>query len=79
MKEFHYVTRNEIAVKNFDDALKLVDILLTNEYVTMISKEENLYIINYIWSVRGSDRNDVCFQDREAVEEFIFNCTDEEE
>lgn len=79
MKEFHYVTRNEIAVKNFDDALKFVDILLANEYVIMISKEENLYIINYIWSVRGSDRNDVCFQDREAVEEFIFNCTDEEE
>ena len=79
MKEFHYVTRNEIAVKNFDDALKFVDILLANEYVIMISKEENLYIINYIWSVRGSDRNDVCFQDREAVEEFIFNCTDEED
>lgn len=67
-----YITKHEIAVNNFDDAMSLTLTLTNNSYVTMISKEENLYIINYIWSPNDANRNDVCFQDREIVEEEIF-------
>ena len=74
--EFRYITNNEIAVSNFDDAMKMTDILLANNYVVAISREEELYIINYIWSSRNADRNDVCFQDRSLVEDFIFNNED---
>ena len=74
--EFKYITNNEIAVSNFDDAMKMTNILLANDYVVAISREEKLYIINYVWSPNGADRNDVCFQSREIVEDFIFNNED---
>ena len=72
MQNFRYVTDNEIAVDNLADAITIQEVLLKQDYVVMISKEEQLYIINYIWSSHNADRNDVCFQDREIVEEFIF-------
>ncbi len=73
-----YVTDNEIAVKNYADALTLAETLLNNGYVVMLSREENLYIINYIWSQKGCNRNDVVFQDREIVEDEIFNTEEDE-
>lgn len=73
MKEFNYVTNNEIAVKSFANAETLAELLLDEGYVVMISKEENLYIVNYIWSPNYANRNDVCFQSREETEDFIFN------
>ena len=66
-----YITNHEIAVNNLEDALKLVQILTNQDYVTMISREENLYIVNYIYSL-NCNRNDVVFQDRVAIEEEIF-------
>ena len=75
---YEYVTKNEIAVKNYADALTLAETLLDNNYVVMISREEKLYIINYVWSQRGCDRNDVVFQSREAVEDWIFNPVEED-
>ena len=74
-----YLTNNEIAMKNHTDALTLAKILLDNGYVVMISREEKLYIINYIWSQRDCDRNDVVFQDREIVEDEIFNVEEDNE
>jgi len=67
-----YLTNNEMVCHSFEDAQKIAEMLLKNEYVVMISKEEDLYIINYIWSERNADRNDVCFLPREEVEEEIF-------
>jgi hypothetical protein len=66
-----YITNNEIAVNSLEDALKLVQILINQDYVTMISREENLYIVNYIYS-STCNRNDVVFQDRGIIEEEIF-------
>ena len=68
-----YVTENEIAVNNLQDAQRMAELLLINDYVVMISKEENLYIVNYLWSPNNADRNDVVFQDREIMEEMIFS------
>lgn len=73
MKNFTYVTNNEIAVKSFANAETLAELLLDEGYVVMISKEEKLYIVNYVWSPDDANRNDVCFQSREEVEDFIFN------
>ena len=73
MKEFNYVTNNEIAVKSFANAETLAELLLEEGYVVMISKEEKLYIVNYVWSPDYASRNDVCFQSREKIEDFIFN------
>ena len=67
-----YLTNNEIAVDNFMDALNLMETLVKQGYVTMISQEENLYIINYIYS-RNCNRNNVVFQSKEIIEEELFN------
>lgn len=68
-----YITDNEIAVKSFANAETLAELLLDEDYVVMISKEENLYIVNYLWSPNNADRNDVCFMNRDEIEEIIFN------
>ena len=73
-----YLTNNEIAVNSFADAQLIAEKLLANDYVVMISKEEYLYIINYIWSENGANRNDVVFQKRDILEEEIFNPTIED-
>lgn len=68
-----YISDNEIAVHSYIDALSLGEILLNNGYVIMISKEEKLYIINYEWSSRDADRNDVIFLNRDKFEDQWFN------
>ena len=73
-----YLTNNEIAVHSYEDASKLAETLIANGYVVMISKEEALYIINYIWSQREADRNDVTFISREEMEDILFAEEDEE-
>lgn len=73
-----YLTNNEIAVHNYEDASLIASTLLDNDYVVMISREENLYIVNYVWSPNGADRNDVCFASREVIEDIIFNPKEEE-
>ena len=68
-----YITKDEIALHSYEDAVALTKVLLDNGYVAMISREEQLYIVNYVWSHRGADRNDVAFMDREELEDIIFN------
>lgn len=73
-----YITNNEIAIHNYEDASLIASTLLSNGYVVMISREENLYIVNYVWSPNEADRNDVCFVSREVIEDIIFNPKEEE-
>ena len=69
----------EIAVHSYDDAQKIAEILLRNENVVMISREENLFIINFVYS-KDSDRNNVAFMERDVLwEEFIEKAGDEED
>lgn len=68
-----YITKNEIALHSFEDAVAVSKVLLDNGYVTMISKEEQLYIVNYIWSAEDANRNDVTFMDKVELEEMFFN------
>lgn len=58
-----------IAVNSYEDACELSLILLKNDYVTMISREESLYIVSSIWSQGHADRNDVVFMDKYEFEE----------
>lgn len=68
-----YITKHEVALHSYEDATTMVKILLNNGYVAMISREEELYIINYVWSQRNANRNDVAFMDRDELEDIIFN------
>ena len=68
----------EIAVHDKEIALKIMDLLVDQDYVVMLSREENLYIINYLYS-EYSDRNDVVFIDREEFDMKYYQIEDEEE
>ena len=72
MEEFRFLPKGEIAVDNFQAMETLLGVLIDNKYVVMVSREEELYIINYIYS-RYTDRNDVVFQSRDIVEDYLYN------
>lgn len=63
MSEFNVV------IHDYDQACALAKILMDNDYVVMLSMEEQLYIVSAIWSERHADRNDVMFMDRYEFEE----------
>ena len=63
------VSNNEIAFKNRESAFKVADMLMKEGYVVMLSEEEQLCILNYEWSARDCDRNDMVFIDRYTFEE----------
>lgn len=58
---------NEISCLTFEAASELAKILMDNNYVVMLSREENLYMVDYVWS-EYSDRNDVIFENAEVHE-----------
>lgn len=70
--------KDEIAVQDKEVALKIIDLLVDQDYVVMLSREENLYIINYLYS-QYSDRNDVVFIDREEFDMKYYQMKNEEE
>lgn len=63
---------NEIVFKNHDKGLEVAKALLDEDYVVMLSYEEQLLVLNYEWSERGADRNDVVFMQRYKYEEEIY-------
>ena len=69
---------HEIALHDKETALKIANILVDEDYVVMVSREENLYIINYIYA-QYSDRNYVVFMDREEFDMKYYQIEDEEE
>lgn len=69
-----YITNNEIAIHDKYNAQRMAEILMEEGYVVMLSREESLYIINYVWSPSGhANRNDVVFNSREVIEDIIFD------
>lgn len=69
--------KNEIALHDKETALKIANLLVDEEYVVMISREEDLYIVNYIYA-QYSDRNYVVFMDKEELDTHYCEITDEE-
>lgn len=76
MFEEGFIPREEIACHSFEDAAALQKILVENNYVVMLSREEQLWIVNYIWSPTA-DRNDVIFYDRSMYEIEELNHTEQ--
>ena len=72
------VSNNEIAINSKENAIKIAEILLEEKYVVMLSREEDLYIINFEYS-QYSDRNDVVFMDRETFEQEYIEINNLEE
>ena len=72
-----FIPKQELSVTNFEDAMSIQQILLDNGYVVMISREDDLYILNWIWTETPADRNGVIFYDRSTYECDFYNATGE--
>lgn len=68
----------EIAFTNHENAFEVAQKLIEENYVVMISQEEQLYIVNYIWVPNGA-RNGVVFMDRCIHEDLYWEKADESE
>lgn len=60
--------KNEIVCKNIELGMKLAEMLLQEDYVVMLSREDNFLVINFLYA-DGADRNDVVLMRRDAFEE----------
>lgn len=60
--------KNELAFTDEKSALEVARILLKEDYVVMLSLEEQLTILNFEWAP-NADRNDMIFMSKENFEE----------
>ena len=60
--------KNEIAIKDRWNALSIADMLLEENYIVMLSKEEEFTIINFEFAP-GGDRNEITFMRSDEYEE----------
>lgn len=77
------ITNNEIVCHSLESAQRMQELLLQEGYVCMMSVEEKLYILNYVFGRWDSyaertraDRNAVVFLNRDIFEEEWFNGED---
>lgn len=68
--------RNEIAFKSCENCMEVARILVEESNVVLISKEEDLWILNYEYS-HNSNRNDVVFMSQEEYYEQLEEQNDE--
>lgn len=55
---------NQLAFKDHFNGMSVAEMLLDEDYVVLLSYEDDLLIINYEWSENNADRNDVVFMSR---------------
>ena len=60
--------KNEIVCKNIELGMKLAEMLLQEDYVVMLSREDNFLVINFLYA-DGADRNDVVLMSRDEYDE----------
>lgn len=62
--------KNELAFKDHWNGMQVVEMLLEEGYVVLLSYEEKLLIVNWEWCESGfANRNDVVFMPRYEYEE----------
>ena len=63
------IPNGELTFHTWENCQIAMDILLDEGYVLLLSREEELYVINYLWTKENcADRNDVVFMDRDEFE-----------
>lgn len=67
------IKAQEIAFSDKDRAVDVMRDLVEEGYVAMLSAEEQLYIVNYIWSPAGANRNDVTFMSNDNFEDLFLD------
>ena len=64
-----YLTDNELVLTEYEDAIEIQRRLINNGYVVMLSREEQFWVLNWIWDSHDTaNRNAVIFISREDYE-----------
>lgn len=69
--------KNELAFNSEKDALEVAAILMRNDYCVLLSKEDDLTVLNYEYS-QYCDRNDVVFMSAEEFDSKYYEMESEE-
>lgn len=65
----NYLPQDGLVCHDFDDAAAIMQILVKNGNCVMLSREEDLWVINWVWTEGApADRNGVIFTDRSTYE-----------
>lgn len=67
----------ELALDTYEDAVATAEILLRNNYVVMLSREAEMYIVNAVFAAYG-DRHDTVFMSRDYFDDTYMPITVEE-
>lgn len=70
--------KHELAFASCENCMQVARILVEESNVVLISREENLWILNYEYS-HNSDRNDVVFMSQEEFDELQYGEQNDEE
>ena len=68
--------KNEIVFKNINMGMKVAEILLNEDYVVLLSREDNFLVINFLYA-DGADRNDVVFMPHWEFDEKYYKIADD--
>ena len=68
--------RNYIVCKSLENAKRIAEHLLEEDYIVMLSKEEEFYRLEFLWAPEG-DRNYVVFRTVDEDEELFDNAIDD--
>lgn len=64
-----YLENDGIALTAFEDAMAVCKALMNSNHAVMITREEDLWIVNWVWCESGyPNRNDVVFRCRSSVD-----------
>lgn len=64
-----YLPQDSLTFSTYDEAATVQKILINNGYCVMMSREEELWLLNWIWPEGGNaDRNGVIFINRAQYE-----------
>lgn len=63
-----FLEQEALAFHSFEEAAAVQKILLENGYCVMMSREENLWLLNWVWTEQFADRNGVIFINRAQYE-----------
>lgn len=63
-----FLEQEALAFHSFEEAAAIQKILLENGYCVMMSREEHLWLLNWVWTEQFADRNGVIFINRAQYE-----------
>lgn len=67
----------ELVFNTWSDAIAVAKTLMQNDYVVMLSYEDELTVLNAVWS-NDCDRNDVVFMSRDHFDEHYERIEEDE-